>query len=61
LIEEVEEILAQRESLYRSTAHWAIETSDRSPGEVADEVVATWSDYVAASAGRLTEIRELGA
>jgi shikimate kinase len=42
-LDEMRRVLEAREALYRECAHHAVETTGRSPEEVADEVFAWWS------------------
>ncbi len=37
---EIDSVLAQREPLYRASAQWEIDTTDRSPEEIAAEILA---------------------
>jgi shikimate kinase len=37
--DEIRTLLAEREPLYRATAHVIIDTDDRSPAEIADEII----------------------
>lgn len=39
-VEEIEEVLSEREPKYRRAAHHQIETDHRSPAEIADDIVA---------------------
>lgn len=41
-LEEVRQVLAAREPLYRQCAHHAIETAGQSPGAVAEAVISAW-------------------
>jgi shikimate kinase len=44
LLDEIEEVLARREALYRSVADWIVETAGRTPEEVGAEVYALWNE-----------------
>ena len=39
-LEEVEEVLEERVPLYRAAAHWEIDVSERTPGQVASYIAA---------------------
>jgi shikimate kinase len=40
-LDEIVHLLAEREPVYRESAHWAIETEGKSPEAIADEILAT--------------------
>lgn len=42
-LEEIVELLAKREPIYRETADWVIDTEDKSPEQVAEEILNLWS------------------
>ncbi|ASV73203.1 Shikimate kinase I [Thermogutta terrifontis] len=42
-LEEIVELLTKREPVYRETADWVIDTENKSPSQVADEILAHWS------------------
>lgn len=58
LLDEVAEVLAAREPLYKELAHVVIETDDRSAEQVADRVLEGWNASVAHSLNHSTEVRE---
>jgi shikimate kinase len=41
-VEEIAEVLARREPLYRAAAHHEIDTDNRTPGQIADSIIALW-------------------
>ena len=43
-IEEIEEVLKQREPLYRAAAHHVIDTEKGSPNKTADEIMKKWTE-----------------
>lgn len=42
-LEEIVELLAKREPVYRETADWVIDTEEKTPEQVAEEILARWS------------------
>ncbi|MFA7405638.1 MAG: shikimate kinase [Pelobacteraceae bacterium] len=42
-VEEVAEVLAKREPLYKAAAHHEIDTNYASPGEIADTIITLWT------------------
>ncbi|MGB9689728.1 shikimate kinase [Thermogutta sp.] len=42
-LDEIVELLARREPIYRETADWVIDTENKSPLQVAEEILKLWS------------------
>jgi shikimate kinase len=42
-IEEVSDVLAKREPIYKAAAHYEIDTNNTSPSHVADSIIKIWS------------------
>jgi shikimate kinase len=42
-IEEIAEVLARREPIYRGAAHYEIDTDDRTPTQIADSIIEIWT------------------